>query len=1017
MAPKRSLKRTPSNTAGLTNFQKLLLNDLSRMEVELLENRVSFTKACRTAQQRFQDNLDPLLDQVASVRSQVSGTSEEAGREWATKLLEPRGSPLLGLHETSVLHWRYDDESMWRGSPDNPRVVRLARSMITSGFREDSVVAARSLDLSGNGSGGPVAFQLLFGDGSARGVAAFVTWLLVCKNLDSLPCDEAVENMVQSLLTFNTIFEAHGDGSPKDALIVQRARQNQCQYVLPVSTFEWIGLVVRNSGVEIGSTTSKAQLLAVLEDLTNAYNQHPDVESYAAEPAAKKLKGGRKANKTAKAPGDDEGHDVGLKIGFRRMTAMRNFLSGGTATALGLIQEHLLFVGDYKGSVFTDDLLRNRWLYVGSHLPKEEAPSELELAAVPAFGSPESFVPKGQSHAVLNHDTALTSTQFDLMINKAIKVFEADTAHMERVEDKARNRPKDEQWLGYRKIIQRWTESMEAVCKKDLSSEMFDLLAQAVLEKDVMDQEFLSILDRRPHLFFVGMLPTCSSQQENVDEMARIATAAVAETARVQLNLLAAEMQLDWAMLEETRQGNMQLREFLRWLELDHRRKQVKTGSQLVQKPMAKLFPTLAFESWSGLPGALSLMVKSFDPDLPAGGVRRLVVVVDFNTPFSRDSLKQPAMIAALATVAKMLGLANCVVLAWMPNVPKEGSSSKPEEDETDLSKAFAKAGFTFQQRIRQVVTMHSSVALKTSELDWRIDGRLLSIPQVGVDGVNPNFFMNPGGPGSELSRTRRVMQEAPLPQSKDLVSLTSLSPDEEINVSDRSMDVAAKVAQRGPGVAEVQLQALFHKLPLSPKDETIILDPLPYVGDRVLGTYEFCKSLDSQGRGRIRHIICKFASNPSLAKAAAFSEQRLSTRLGKEWLNKAIVLHDAQESETGGKQEVPVFPNDIAPPPTEDQLRQCGPGALVAYRGLSALNFKTLYIRGATVQILPERLGLFQGAPLEIADELDKLKAKRESDYQDALKDLVTPAAVLDERTQAEDHRADPVEPAAGAG
>ena len=127
---------------------------------------------------------------------------------------------------------------MWRGVPDNRRTLRFAKSMINTGFRKDSVIAARSLDLSSDGS--PVTFRLLFGDGSARGVAACLVWTLIINRLDMLSADD---EWVDSLLSITTSFEVHGDGSQRASLIAQAARQNQAAQQLPVNTIEWVGMV------------------------------------------------------------------------------------------------------------------------------------------------------------------------------------------------------------------------------------------------------------------------------------------------------------------------------------------------------------------------------------------------------------------------------------------------------------------------------------------------------------------------------------------------------------------------------------------------------------------------------------------------------------------------------------------------------------------------------------------------------------------------------------------------------
>ena len=42
-----------------------------------------------------------------------------------------------GQCETSLLQWTYDPKTMWRGAPQNPNVLSIARSIIAVGFRKD----------------------------------------------------------------------------------------------------------------------------------------------------------------------------------------------------------------------------------------------------------------------------------------------------------------------------------------------------------------------------------------------------------------------------------------------------------------------------------------------------------------------------------------------------------------------------------------------------------------------------------------------------------------------------------------------------------------------------------------------------------------------------------------------------------------------------------------------------------------------------------------------------------------
>ena len=108
----------------------------------------------------------------------------------------------------------------------------------------------------------------------------------------------------------------------------------------------------------------------------------------------------------------------------------------------------------------------------------------------------------------------------------------------------------------------------------------------------------------------------------------------------------------------------------------------------------------------------------------------------------------------------------------------------------------------------------------------------------------------------------------------------------ENTNQGKTSPNVASKYAQHGPQIAEVQLAALFAKVPLQPKDETLIIDPLPYVGDRALATLQFMRSPAMENRGRLRHFQVKpqgASTAAAYSKAATYAERRLRIRATKE--------------------------------------------------------------------------------------------------------------------------------------
>ena len=65
-----------------------------------------------------------------------------------------------------ILSWSFTDESLWRGLTDNKKIIRLARSMLTTGFRQDEPINSRTFDLTA--ADGVLAAKIFFGDGQAH---------------------------------------------------------------------------------------------------------------------------------------------------------------------------------------------------------------------------------------------------------------------------------------------------------------------------------------------------------------------------------------------------------------------------------------------------------------------------------------------------------------------------------------------------------------------------------------------------------------------------------------------------------------------------------------------------------------------------------------------------------------------------------------------------------------------------------------------------------------------------------
>jgi hypothetical protein len=124
-------------------------------------------------------------------------------------------------------------------------------------------------------------------------------------------------------------------------------------------------------------------------------------------------------------------------VGNRRLLAMKNFLQGGSSKGLSIIAEHPIWVSDYKFFAISDQVLSQKWFWIGSSLPKDTA----EILRAAADPMP---APKGMQTAPMLYDTPLTVKQLESMLTKGIAIFESQTNHVDREDLKARYKPNEE---------------------------------------------------------------------------------------------------------------------------------------------------------------------------------------------------------------------------------------------------------------------------------------------------------------------------------------------------------------------------------------------------------------------------------------------------------------------------------------------------------------------------------------------------------------------------------------------
>ena len=119
------------------------------------------------------------------------------------------------------------------------------------------------------------------GDGQARGLAALFVFHLIANYAatNSLKDDPTAFKIMTSLINIPTVFERNRDDSAEDLLVAQAVRQNvKATMALPMNAVEWAGLILRSSGVSLGS--SSKNIVACMQRFTNKYDSNSEVEAY-----------------------------------------------------------------------------------------------------------------------------------------------------------------------------------------------------------------------------------------------------------------------------------------------------------------------------------------------------------------------------------------------------------------------------------------------------------------------------------------------------------------------------------------------------------------------------------------------------------------------------------------------------------------------------------------------------------------------------------------------------------------
>ena len=122
-------------------------------------------------------------------------------------------------------------------------------------------------------------------------------------------------------------------------------------------------MLLRSCNLKVGMVGVQSQsILACMKCCLAKYDSSTEVGAYDLQPAAKRARKGRKqaastnlvtdASKTPAEPAEDR-----LRIGTKRLAAIKNILSYCTEKSYKLLEMHLAWVGDYSLSAVNNTTL------------------------------------------------------------------------------------------------------------------------------------------------------------------------------------------------------------------------------------------------------------------------------------------------------------------------------------------------------------------------------------------------------------------------------------------------------------------------------------------------------------------------------------------------------------------------------------------------------------------------------------------------------------------------------------
>ena len=646
---------------------------------------------------------EQLVAFVASAAQKCCGLNslEAEGLARASLQCPAVGAGADGVICVSPYAWAYTTVSLWRGNTDNKKLARITRSIL-NGFNLAEPIQSRTNDLSDWDGSNLLLARLLFGDGQARGLGVRFAWSLLLDHIkdDSFQPSPATARVFRSLIAVPVVFqEAHRGISSEQRLVECAVTQNiKAQMTQPLTLLEWIHMILSLAISQLGDVEDMLdwsfpnkrremgqKLVRLMEAFLHKYTNHALVQAYDMEagPAVKRPRRGR-ASRDQRAIMDDNPQEDSLKIGDKRIKAMKNILMFISQRGLERWNEHLVWVGHWKYNAMQDNVAASPNLWPHSLLPEDKRPNTMQDMAR-EVGAKVSEQILEQSHQLargsLLYNEELTPEQHEMMLTKGFEIYETETLHLTNLKEKLHYRPDLEQWLRYRIVIEHWDRTIRSVAKQDMSDEDFLEFEAAVLKSNVMDQQIMDAIRGYPKTFHLAMIPDLKANfEEHLDQEQKDMELACLAVWEASLKKFKLQLQTDQRLIRNTQMGSKALADILEWLELKSKIALQQEARELASAFLYHYFPVVKADSWDQLAGAYAVAMNMEVPRKEAvskltRGRHLVILKLNFNVPNTRDGLKLGSLCSAMATLARQAGPSNAILVVALATRPKEDAS------------------------------------------------------------------------------------------------------------------------------------------------------------------------------------------------------------------------------------------------------------------------------------------------------------------------------------------------------